>query len=185
METDEKRAAEAALNGTLADILTVIESAKARGGRDALEKHIAKALPDADEASVVEAADVAVEVIESIPVFLARARQESEDRGLEALVGPVLDRAQRYYLQPLDLIPEMTHGLAGLLDDSYLVIRTLQGLDKGPEPFLEWDLDYPARFLERLIGVPIARRLDQIVAEAMEDVSDRFEEVWRRTAHRA
>jgi len=91
----------------------------------------------------------------------------------------------RYYLQPLDLIPEMTQGLAGLLDDSYLVIRTLQSLDRGPEPFLDWDLAYPARFLGRLIGAPIAQRLDQIVAEAMDEVSARFEEVWRRTAHRA
>jgi hypothetical protein len=82
-------------------------------------------------------------------------------------------------------MPEMTLGLAGLLDDSYLVIRTLQCLDRGPEPFLDWDLAYPARFLERLIGAPIAQRLDQIVAEAMEEVSARFEEVWRRTAHRA
>jgi uncharacterized membrane protein YkvA (DUF1232 family) len=185
METDEQRQAQAALNGTLADIVAIIESAKARGGQGALEKYIAKALPEADAREVREAAEVAVEVIESIPVFLARARQESEERGMGSIVDPLLDRAQRYYLQPVDLIPEMTQGLAGLLDDSYLVIRTLQNLDKGPEPFLDWDLDYPSRFLRRLIGAPIAQRLDNIAMKALEEVSTHLEEVWRRTAHRA
>jgi len=185
MNSDEQRAAEAALNGTLADILAIIESAKARGGLDALERQVVKMLPEVDEAEAREAAEVALEVIESIPVFLARARQESEERGLQSIVDPLLDRAQRYYLQPVDLIPEMTQGLVGLLDDSYLVIRTLQGLDKGPQPFLDWDLDYPARFLHRLIGTPIAQRLDQIARDAMEEVSARMEEVWRRTAHQA
>jgi uncharacterized membrane protein YkvA (DUF1232 family) len=185
MQPDQVRAAEAALNGTLADVIAIIESAKARDGRGTLEKHIARMLPEAEASDVREAADVAMEVIESIPVFLARARQESEERGLGSIVDPLLDRAQRYYLQPLDLIPEMTQGLVGLLDDSYLVIRTLQNLDKGPQPFLDWDLDYPARFLQRLIGAPIAQRLDQIATEALEEVSTHLEEVWRRSAHHA
>jgi uncharacterized membrane protein YkvA (DUF1232 family) len=185
MQPDQVRAAEAALNGTLADVIAIIESAKARDGRGTLEKHIARMLPEAEASDVREAADVAMEVIESIPVFLARARQESEERGLGSIVDPLLDRAQRYYLQPLDLIPEMTQGLVGLLDDSYLVIRTLQNLDKGPQPFLDWDLDYPARFLQRLIGAPITQRLDQIATEALEEVSTHLEEVWRRSAHHA
>lgn len=188
MESDPSERNEPAERGTsdpVADIIAIIESAKARDGRGSLEKHIGKALPEAEPAEVREAADVALEVIESIPVFLARARQESEERGLEAVVDPLLDRAQRYYLQPLDLIPEMTQGLVGLLDDSYLVIRTLQNLDKGPQPFLDWDLDYPARFLQRLIGAPIAQRLDRIAVQALDEVSEHLEEVWRRTAHRA
>jgi uncharacterized membrane protein YkvA (DUF1232 family) len=185
MQSDDERAAEAAPHGSIADIVAIIESAKARDGRGALERHIDKALPEADEAEVREAADLAIEVIESMPVLLARARQESEERGLESIVDPLLDRAERYYRQPLDLIPEMTQGLVGLLDDTYLVIRTLQNLDKGREPFLDWDLDYPARFLQRLIGAAIAQRLDEIATQALEDVSARLEEVWWRTAHRA
>ena len=185
MKPEQERAAEAARNGTLADVIAIIESAKARDGRGTLEKHIARTLPESEASEVREAAEVAMEVIESIPVFLARARQESEERGLGSVVDPLLDRAQRYYLQPLDLIPEMTQGLVGLLDDSYLVIRTLQNLDKGPQPFLDWDLDYPARFLQRLIGTPIAQRLDQIAREALEEVSTDLEEAWRRSAHQA
>ena len=183
--SEQKEPGEGVGSDPIADIIAIIDSAKARDGQAALERHIAKVLPESEPEEVREASEVALEVIESIPVFLARARQESEERGLEPIVGPLLDRAERYYLQPLDLIPEMTQGLVGLLDDSYLVIRMLRNLDKGPQPFLNWDLDYPARFLQRLIGAPIAQRLDRIAAEALEQVSDHLEEVWRRSAHRA
>jgi hypothetical protein len=171
--------------GAVADIVAIIQSAKARDGRPALERHIVKALPEASEAEVKEAADVATEVIESIPVLLARARQQSQALGLEPVIDPLLDRAERYYVQPLDLIPEMTQGLVGLLDDSYLVIRTLQNLDKGSQPFLDWDLEYPARFLQRLIGAPIAQRLDRIALDAIQELSTNLAEAWDRNAHRA
>ena len=175
----------AELTRTIADILAIIESAKARGGMDALERFISNSRPDSEESEVREAAEVALEVIESIPIFLARARQEAAHRGLSSVVHPLLDHAERYYLQPMDLIPEMTQGLAGLLDDSYLVIRILQNLEKGPEAFLDWDLDYPARFLQRLIGPAITQRIDNIALRAMQDVSTQLSEFWRKMAHPA
>ncbi|HET9948583.1 MAG TPA: hypothetical protein VFQ22_06655 [Longimicrobiales bacterium] len=185
MRVDREQTDGARPGGTIEDILAIIASAKARGGRESLVRHIARALPGSDQREIEEAADVALEVIESIPVFLARARQEAESRDLAAVAGPVLDRAERYYLQPLDLMPEMTQGLAGLLDDSYLVIRTLQRLDDGPQPFLDWDLEHPARFLQRLIGSSVAQRLDAIAAQTIEEVSEHLAEVWRVMAHRA
>ena len=171
--------------GTLADIVAIIESAKARGGKDVLEKHITRARPEATSDEVREAAEVATEVIESIPIFLARARQEASERGLESVVTPLLDHAERYYLQPVDLIPEMTQGLVGLLDDSYLVIRMLQNLERGPHRFLDWDLDYPIRFLQRLVGGRVSQRLDQMAMNAMDEVSGQLSELWERIAHDA
>jgi uncharacterized membrane protein YkvA (DUF1232 family) len=171
--------------GTLADIVAIIASAKARGGQEALEQHITRALPEATSDEVREAAEVATEVIESIPIFLARARQEAEERGLNSVVIPLLEHAERYYLQPVDLIPEMTQGLAGLLDDSYLVIRLLQNLERGPHKFLDWDLDYPIRFLQRLIGGRISQRLDHMAMEAMDEVSLQLSDLWQRISHRA
>lgn len=185
MHPDQERPRDIEFAGTLADIVAIIESAKARDGRSALEKHIAKALPDATASEIRESVDVATEIIDSIPVFLARARQEARDRGLESVAGPLLDHAERYFLRPMDLIPEMTQGLAGLLDDAYLVIRTLQNLDKGPQPFLDWDLDYPARFLKRLIGAKVAQRLDKLAMDAMHEVSAQLSEMWSRLAHPA
>jgi hypothetical protein len=185
MESEQPRDRDIQFAGTLADIVAIIESAKARDGRAALEKHATKALPEATEAEVQEAVDVAIEIIDSIPVFLARARQEARSRGLESVAGPLLDQAERYFLRPVDLIPEMTQGLAGLLDDSYLVIRTLQNLDKGPQPFLDWDLDYPSHFLKRLIGGQVAQRLDKLALDAMREVSANLSEAWSRMAHEA
>ena len=130
-------------------------------------------------------AEVATEIVDSIPVFLARARQEADQRGLRTVVGPVLDHAEYYFVQPMDLIPEMTQGLAGLLDDAYLVIRTLQNLDRGPEPFLDWDLDHPVAFLRGLVGNDIANRLDAIAMKSMQQVSARLAEAWSRMSHEA
>jgi hypothetical protein len=173
------------VEGHLPDILAIIESAKARGGVESMERFVAKALPAAEEAEVQEASAVALEVIESIPVFLARARQEAEERGLANVVIPLLNHAERYYLQPMDLIPEMTQGLPGLLDDSYLVIRIIENLDRGPEVFLDWDLEYPARFLRRLIGPVITEKLDRIAEQAMQEVSAHLAEFWERMSHPA
>jgi len=183
--SEEMQPQQAEDSGNIPDILAVIESAKARGGLDALEKHIAKVLPEANESEVRQATEVAAELIDSIPVLLATARQEAHDCGLDSIVCPLLDRAEWYYLHPLDLIPEMTQGLAGLLDDSYLVIRILQHVDRGPESFLDWDLDYPARFIERLVEAPIAEELDRIALEAIGEVSARQSATWQRTAHPA
>lgn len=170
---------------TYDDIVAVIESAKAREGEASLQTFVARALPDATEVEVEDAVQRGLEIIESVPVFLARARQAAEEQGREQMVLPLLERAERYFLKPIDLIPEMTHGLPGLLDDSYLVIRALQNLDGEDEPFLDWDLDAPVRFLRRLLGRSMTRRLDEIVAEALEDISDQLDALWDRTAHRA
>lgn len=173
------------LAGSIPDILAVIESAKARGGIEALERFAAKSLPGSEEPEVREAAEVALEIIESVPVFLARARQEAMERGLANVIHPLLDHAEYYYLRPVDLIPEMTQGLPGLLDDSYLVLRMIENLEKGPRPFLDWDLDYPLRFVHRLIGPAIAQRLDRIARDAMEEVSTNLAEAWQKIAHPA
>ncbi len=185
MQPDEARKDGQVVTGALPDILAVIESAKARGGIEALRKFITEKLPESEESEVAEAADVALEIIESIPIFLARARQEAQARKLGSVVNPLLDLAENYYLQPVDLLPEMTLGLAGLLDDSYLVIRILENLDKGPEAFLDWDLDYPARFLTGLIGPGVAQRLDAIAIQAMQDVSANLSELWSQMSHPA
>jgi hypothetical protein len=168
----------------LAEVQAVIDSAKAVG-MEPLERFIRKRLPEASPAEVVEAADLAAEIIEAIPVFLARAAQEASERHLSLVVQPLLDHAEHYFLRPIDLMPEMTQGLAGLLDDAYLVLRVLQNLEKGPEPFLDWDLDYPAAFIRRLVGERVGHRLDVLSLAAMQELSDRLSIFWSQVAHEA
>ena len=169
----------------LTDIQAVIESARSRGSTEALERFIQRRLPEAEEDEVREVAEVCEEIVDSIPVFLARAHQAAAERGLQSVAEPLLGLAERYFLQPVDLIPEMTQGMAGLLDDAYLVIRILQSLDKGPHPFLDWDLEYPARFLRKLVGEEVGGRLDAIAQDAMVQVSDHLQELWTQMSHHA
>jgi len=166
------------------DIQAVIDSAKTRG-MDQLEVFIRRRAPALSEEKVVEAAEVAVEIIESVPIFLARAAQEARHRKMVKTVQPVLDHAEQYFLRPVDLIPEMTQGLAGLLDDTYLVLRVLQNLDKGPEPFLDWDLDYPVAFLRGLVGDEIGQKLDTLSIAALQDVSQQLNLLWEQASHEA
>ncbi len=165
----------------LSDVQAVILSAKARG-MEPLERFIRNRLPEATSAQVRETADVAVEIIETVPVFLARAAQAAEERHLVPVVQPLLDHAAAYFTRPVDLIPEMTQGLAGLLDDTYLVLRILSNLERGPEPFLEWDLDDPTNFLRGLVGESLGRHLDLLSIRAMEEVSDQLQLFWRHIA---
>lgn len=168
----------------LHEVQAVIESAKARG-MEPLENLIRRRIPRATEAEVKEAAEVAVEIIESVPLFLARASQEARDRNLGMVIQPLLDQAERYFLRPMDLMPEMTLGLAGLLDDTYLVLRILQNLEKGPEPFLDWDLDYPSTFLRGLVGESVGRQLDALSMGAMQEIGDQLTHLWHHLSHEA
>ena len=166
------------------DVRAVIESAKARDdGR--LEEFIREAAPEANEDEVVEAAEVAVEVIESVPILLARAAQAADQRRLRVVVMPLLEHAAQYFVNPVDLIPEMTQGLAGLLDDTYLSLRILENLNRGPEPLFDGEFDEPLRFLRRLVGKDISRQLDDASITALQDVSTHLGRVWSEMGHPA
>lgn len=168
----------------LEEVQAVIDSAKARG-REPLERYIRGRLSGATDQEVEEATDVAVEIIESMPVLLARASQRARERSMGVMVEPVLEQARRYFIQPVDVIPEMTHGLAGLLDDSYLTLKILQSLDRGQEPFLDWDLIYPATFIRRIVGPKVSRQLDAISVGAMEEMGESLDRLWHHMGHRA
>ena len=164
-------------NLNLEEIQAVIDSAKARG-TGALEKYVRHRMPEASEQEVHDAAEVALEIIETVPIFLATAAQEAEERRLTPVVQPVLDRAARYFLHPVDIIPEMTLGLAGLLDDTYLVLRILQVLEQGPQPLVDWDLDHPTTFIRKLVGEQVGQQLDAMTAIAFEEVAGVASQFW-------
>lgn len=161
----------------LEDIQAVISSAKARG-REPLVRFIEKRVPDASEEELQEVADVAVEVIETVPILLARAAQEAEERSLTNLVNPLLEEAEAYFLSPMDLIPEMTQGLAGLLDDTYLVLRILQNLNRGDEPLLQTDLTEPLAFIRNLVGPKVVEKLDRAAIQAAEQIEGKLTALW-------
>ncbi len=164
-------------NMNLEEIQAVIDSAKARG-TDQLAIYVRGRLPDASDTDVRDAAAVLLEIIESVPLILAAAARGAEERNLTHVVQPVLDRAIRYFLHPVDLMPEMTLGLPGLLDDTYLVLRILQVLEEGPEPLVDWDLVHPTSLIRGLLGENVGKQLDAISSLAFEDVVDDVRRSW-------
>lgn len=166
---------------SLADVQAVIESAKARG-TGPLEAFLRKRAPGFPEEKLQEATSLCLEIIESVPVLLARARQEARERGMMREVQPILEHAERYFLTPVDLIPEMTQGLAGLLDDTYLVLKVLSELERGPRAFLGFELEHPLRFLRSLMGEELSRRLDDLAQAAKHEISHHLAAVWRHPA---
>ena len=161
----------------LKEIQAVIDSAKARG-TDRLATYVRSRLPDSSDTDVDEAAAVLLEIIESVPLILAAAAQGADERNLTHIVQPVLDRAVRYFLHPVDLMPEMTLGLPGLLDDTYLVLRILQVLEEGPEPLVDWDLDHPTSLIRSLLDDTIGQQLDAMSSLAFEEVIDDVRQSW-------
>jgi HJR/Mrr/RecB family endonuclease len=85
----------------------------------------------------------------------------------------------------VDLIPEMTQGLVGLLDDTYLIFRMLQNLEQGPQELVSWDLEHPLRLMERLLPNKTARQLDAIALMAMQEVETQLADLWSRMGHPA
>ena len=168
----------------LGDVQAVIDSAKARD-RGKLQAFIRETAPNATDQEVREAGDVATEVIETVPVLLARAEQAAQERRLTVVVMPLLESTAKYFVDPIDLIPEMTQGLAGLLDDTYLVLRILDNLNHGTEPLFVADFREPLRFLRRLVGRDISRKLDTICIIALRDVSHQIGQVWSEMGSRA
>lgn len=166
----------------LEDIQAVIDSAKVRDSGQ-LEDFIRRMSPTSTETEIAEAAAVAVEVVEMVPVVLACAAQAAEQRGLRVVVMPVLDHAARYFINPLDLIPEMTHGMAGLLDDTYLAFRILENFNYGSPPLMDVDFSEPLRFLRRLVGPEISDKLDEASLFALQDVSTQVNQAWAEMGH--
>ena len=168
----------------LDDLQAVIASAKARG-QEPLDRFLRERLPESSDEERQEAAETSIEIIDSIPLFIAAAKQAAIEQNLSIVVDPLLERAANYFMHPVDLIPEMTQGLAGLLDDSYLVLRILSNLEKGPTPLLDWDLEYPTAFLRRLIGEKIARELDAMALMEFDEVRGSVQELWSQDTHEA
>lgn len=168
----------------LDDIKAVIESAKVRDDGK-LEEFIRRMSPASTGEEVADTAKVAVEVVEMVPIVLACAAHAAEQRGLTSVVIPILDHAARYIVNPVDLIPEMTQGMAGLLDDTYLVFRILENLNRGSPPLMETDFGVPLRFLRRLVGPEISRKLDAASLFALQDVSTQVTRAWAETGYQS
>ena len=168
----------------LSDLHAVVASARARG-TGSLERLVAARDPDLGEAGIEEKVRQAVQIIEEVPSLLERAAERARKRGLASAIGPILDRGGEYLLRPVDLMPEMTQGLAGLVDDAYFVLCLLHSLEQGPDPLLEEDFTGRLDFLRGLTGEDVARRIDHLSAQTLLETETRLSEDWEKGAAEA
>lgn len=161
----------------VSDIQAVVASARARD-TGSLERLVRRLDLDLSEVEVSRRVERALEIIDELPVLLGQAEARAEARGISPAVAPILARAEEYFLRPVDLIPEMTQGLAGLVDDAYFVARLLHTLGQGPDPLLEEDLGERLAFLRTLMGSEVARRLDRLSVQTLLETEKDLRDAW-------
>lgn len=166
------------------DVRAVIDSAKKRD-QGQLEALVRRNYPDRTDDEVREGIDSVTAIIDSVPALLALADAEAERRGISRTVRPVLGRAVRYFVAPIDVVPEMTQGLAGLVDDAYLAIRILEHVNSGPKPLIGWEFDEPLELLRSLLSRADVATLDNESVATLDAVSEEVSKVWTELARDA
>jgi uncharacterized membrane protein YkvA (DUF1232 family) len=108
--------------------------------------------------------------VEAIPDLLDQAAAAANAAGIGAVVQPLLDAAEQYFLEPNDLIPDV-QGLAGLTDDAYLALGLISAISQrycnefGRQIFAFSVGDAHAN-MRYLLGPQIADQLDMAVMRA-------------------
>ena len=166
------------------DVRAVIDSAKARDTGQ-LEASLRERRPDATEEEVAEGIASVTAIIDSVPALIAMADEEAHRRGLSRVVRPLLGHAVRYFVSPLDEVPEMTRGLAGLVDDAYVSFKILDHLNAGPSPLFRWDFDEPLQVLRNALTEHVAQTLDDQATDALREIADDVSKVWGALAREA
>lgn len=157
--------------------------------RALVERTLVKEGRDA-AAAKERAASIVAEVrayIESSAELMSSAMKAADEGGSGAQVRPIFETAVAYVSEEVDFIPDSL-GLAGLVDDAYLVMglvremsarhKSLTGHDLVPASVFE-----PSARIRKMIGEPTATRLDvAIIAFARQpNIRDTIELILART----
>jgi len=135
-------------------------------GAESLEDFIARAasLQGADTRA---SADRAMAIIEGIPDLLDAVQEAAMIRGIGLLVQPLLDHAADYFRDPTDHAPESAFGVAGLLDDAYLVLSLVNLVHENYQPLISADVTDRLAFLKGLLEPELVADLDAEVGRAV------------------
>jgi uncharacterized membrane protein YkvA (DUF1232 family) len=147
-----------------AQIRAIIARHRAQGqGATALAAAMRNRLGNrATPAEVNEAVAFCREILDAVPILLDRLREAAREQGVAAVIEPMLARAEGYFVNPVDVLPEALLGELGLLDNAYLALNAIRRVQVEPDPLIRIDLAPPLTFLERLLG---ASGLDLLQAE--------------------
>ncbi len=109
--------------------------------------------------------------IEHVPILLDQINSAAKKTGISNQITPILEAAEQYFLNPLDIIPDHL-GLLGLVDDAYLTQSLIQALSdkyraQTGGTLLPVELTTVNQFIRSLIGEPQASMLDAAVQGAL------------------
>ncbi|MBZ0171775.1 MAG: hypothetical protein K8E66_05300 [Phycisphaerales bacterium] len=146
--------------------------------------------PDRSEADAERLAERGValirEFVASAPTVIEATMQAAEEAGVVEAVRPIFETALSYMHEEVDFIPDSL-GLAGMMDDAYLIHGLMQEISERHRVMTGRALLPSATFadmqeIKRLIGDPTATRLDvAIVAFARrQNVRETIEQILRR-----
>lgn len=174
-ETVQKALAHEAEHGTLARLI----GDAVRRDDPTLDDAAAEARTDATLGAIAAYIEAMVNVIDETLAAAGRA-------GVADDMRPIFETAITYVHEDVDFIPDSL-GLAGLIDDAYLVHGLMQEISQRHRALIGKDLLPPEYFAEtqrvrRMIGEPTATRLDvAIVAFARRhNVRNTIQQIFER-----
>ncbi|WP_439578070.1 DUF1232 domain-containing protein [Elioraea sp.] len=174
-------------------IRTIIAQQRARApGRVLLANAVRNRMgTGATAAEVDDALAFCREILDAVPTLLDRVRAAAQQQGLSALVEPMLEHAEAYFVNPVDVLPEAVFGELGLLDDAYLALNAIRMVQVEPNPLIRIDLAPPLTFLEQLLGdsglellKPELAKSEQLLVQAATRLKGAADEQRRQQAAR-
>jgi uncharacterized membrane protein YkvA (DUF1232 family) len=179
------------VSGIRADIEAAVRSEEETGAfRAMVLGAVRQKLPGKTEG---EAAAIAGEAVAAVRAFVEGAPDVVEatlaaarEAGVLERVEPIFETALQYMDEEMDFIPDSL-GLAGLLDDAYLIYGLMQEISErhralAGSTLLPGGVFAVMQDIKRIIGDPTATRLEMaIVAFARrQNVQDTIEQIYRR-----
>ncbi len=151
---------------------------------------VKKKQPATSDTDAEALADRAVAVLREFvldaPKVIEATLQAAGEAGVLDRVEPIFETALQYTQEEMDFIPDSL-GLAGVLDDAYLIYGLMQEISERHRALAGKTLLPSGTFaimqdIKRIIGDPTATRLEMaIVAFARrQNVKDTIEQIYRR-----
>ena len=168
------------LESTLAAIEVAIDNAIADEARTARVREVIRiaAEQNGDRISSEEVGQ-GVEFVERyvrcVPAVLREALERSRGTFAEDKMKRMVHAATAYWDADDDVIPD-DQGLLGILDDAYCSLSLVGALSaryakSTGDKLVSTELEGPSSAVRRLLGDPIADKLDDYVEEALADAS--------------
>lgn len=168
------------LESTLAAIEVVIDNAVADEARTARVREVIRVAAEKNgdritSEEIGQGVEFVVRYVRSVPAVLREALERSVGTFAEDKMKRMVHAAAAYWDADDDVIPD-DQGLLGILDDAYCSLSLVGALSSRyakstGNRLVSTELEGPSSAVRRLLGDPIADKLDDYVEEALADAT--------------